>query len=159
VNQTRFRFTKCMYIYTRATQFLERFWGPSILLSDGYWGHFHDDSREREADFFMACCLIKHRNERLYRFTRTRSAVYIRTICNTYVQTDLPVSGLSARLGLRLPMGPRIVMCACNLYHSSIVLLNAVVPKLGGTHRSGAPKNYGNDPKLNYQLMKICIFT
>jgi hypothetical protein len=37
-----------------------------------------------------------------------------------------------------------------------------VIPKLGGTHRSGARntenggrKNYGNAEKLNYQLMKL----
>jgi hypothetical protein len=30
-----------------------------------------------------------------------------------------------------------------------------VIPKVGGAHRSGARKNYGNAPKLNYQLIKL----
>jgi hypothetical protein len=41
----------------------------------------------------------------------------------------------------------------------------AVIPKLGGANRSGARniesgarKNYGNAPKLNYQLMKLSIY-
>jgi hypothetical protein len=37
-------------------------------------------------------------------------------------------------------------------------LSRTVIPKLGGAHRSGARKNYGNAPKLNYQLMKLSIY-
>jgi hypothetical protein len=40
----------------------------------------------------------------------------------------------------------------------------AVIPKIGGAHRcgernieSGARKNYGNSPELNYQLMKLSM--
>jgi hypothetical protein len=40
-----------------------------------------------------------------------------------------------------------------------------VIPKLGGMHQSGARnieigarKNYGNAPKLNYQLMKLSMY-
>jgi hypothetical protein len=46
----------------------------------------------------------------------------------------------------RLPRGPEIVLRTYTVYHSSIVLLNAVVPKLDDTHRSGSRRNYGNAP-------------
>jgi hypothetical protein len=34
----------------------------------------------------------------------------------------------------------------------------AVIPKVGGAHRIGARKNYGNAQKLNYQLMKLSMY-
>jgi hypothetical protein len=37
---------------------------------------------------------------------------------------------------------------------------SAVIPKLGGAQNieSGVHKNYGNAPKLNYQLMKLSVY-
>jgi hypothetical protein len=50
-------------------------------------------------------------------------------------------------------------------YGINIRSFTPVIPKLGGAHRSGARniessavKNYGNAPKLNYQLTKFSLY-
>jgi hypothetical protein len=83
--------------------------------------------------------------------------------CNYYLK-HLQISSWDCNgLGFCEAFYVKSLHCIDEATSSNMFLVNssstrAVIPKLGGVNLSGAWKNYGNAPKLNYQLMKLSIY-